>query len=205
MSSTLSLRTTRALVRRRSSCVSLGLMRRLILVAFIAAIQSAVAKSADSPLGRAIEDIPEALRLIRTADDVYVLPVTLTEDRERRVTPRGDFRHLRPDRRRRPSKAAAFARHRKKLVPRVGRHHQRRLRPSHCWLHLPQRRRQAGFTLRTRIAPQRHIQSRADRWQPRRQTCRQARQVEEAICETGVGYQMRPNQAMQRTAGRAAF
>ncbi len=71
-------------------------MRRLILVAFIAAIQSAVAKSADSPLGRAIEDIPEALRLIRTADDVYVLPVTLTEDRERRVTPRGDFRHLRP-------------------------------------------------------------------------------------------------------------
>ncbi len=109
-------------------------MRRLILVAFIAAIQSAVAKSADSPLGRAIEDIPEALRLIRTANDVYVLPVTLTEDRERRVTPRGDFRHLRPDRRRRPSKAAAFARHRKKLVPRVGRHHQRRLRPSHCSL-----------------------------------------------------------------------
>jgi hypothetical protein len=75
-------------------------MRALVLAAFIAVAHSAVAES--SP-GRVIWDIPEAMRLIRTADQVYVMPVKLSEKRHRAeisgtyttVTPHGDFKRAR--------------------------------------------------------------------------------------------------------------
>jgi hypothetical protein len=45
-------------------------MRILILFAFLATIHLAAAEATDS-FGRAIENFPEALRLIRNADEVY--------------------------------------------------------------------------------------------------------------------------------------
>ena len=73
----------------------------LILVAFLAGMHPAVAESKRSPAGWFIDDIPEALRLIRTADQVYILPVTCTEKRDPRLggsvlTPHGDYKHVRP-------------------------------------------------------------------------------------------------------------
>ena len=76
-------------------------MRVLALAAFFVAVHSATAKSSD---GHDIWDIPGALRLIRTADEVYVMPVKLTEKHHQAevsgtyttVTPHGDFKHVRP-------------------------------------------------------------------------------------------------------------
>ena len=77
---------------------SLGLMRSLALFVFFAAIHTAAAQPGD-PYGRVIWSIPEALQLIRTADEVYVFPVTLIKKRvahdDSSITPRGDYKHLR--------------------------------------------------------------------------------------------------------------
>jgi hypothetical protein len=73
---------------------SLGLMRALVFAAFVTAFQSAAAAS--SP-GRVVWDIPDALRLIRTADEVYVFPVTVvrTNPSTGEVAPRGDYKRAR--------------------------------------------------------------------------------------------------------------
>jgi hypothetical protein len=69
-------------------------MRALALAAFLALVESTAAKS--SP-GRVIWDIPEALRLIRTAEQVYVFPVTVIRrsGSSGGVEPHGDFRRVR--------------------------------------------------------------------------------------------------------------
>jgi hypothetical protein len=73
-------------------------MRRLVFFAFFAAIYTAAAQPGD-PSGRVIYDIPEALRLIRIADEVYVFPVMLVKKRVAHdgssITPRGDYKRLR--------------------------------------------------------------------------------------------------------------
>ena len=65
-----------------------------MLVAFFGAIHVATAASEHSGGGRVVWYIPEAMRLIRTADEVYTLPVTLT-DKAGEVTPHGNYKHLR--------------------------------------------------------------------------------------------------------------
>ena len=78
-------------------------MRRLALIAFLAAIHSVAADSTQSSAGRVIWDIPEALHLIRTADEVYIMPVTCTTKKHRAevkgtylsLTPHGDYKRLR--------------------------------------------------------------------------------------------------------------
>lgn len=67
-------------------------MRALAISVFLALIQSAVAAS--SP-GRVVWDIPEAMRLIKTADQVYVFRVTVTANKKGEVTPHGDYKHAR--------------------------------------------------------------------------------------------------------------
>jgi hypothetical protein len=71
-------------------------MNRLALLACIAVACSAAGKSRYSSNASVFWSIPEALRLIRTADEVYILPVTLTKDRDGVLTPHGNFRRLRP-------------------------------------------------------------------------------------------------------------
>lgn len=68
-------------------------MRALATSVFLAVIHSAVAGS--SP-GRVVWDIPEAMRLIKTADQVYVFRVTVTANKKGEVTPHGDYKHVRP-------------------------------------------------------------------------------------------------------------
>ena len=52
-----------------------------------------------SSFGRAIDDTPEALRLIRAADQVYIFPVTFTEAKapfnRTYIIPHGEYKHLR--------------------------------------------------------------------------------------------------------------
>ena len=76
----------------RSSCVSLERMRILILLASLAITQSALAEPS-SVLDMAQQ--PEALRLIRTANEVYVFPVRVTENHRSEVTPHGDYKRAR--------------------------------------------------------------------------------------------------------------
>ena len=65
-------------------------MRYLTLVALLAVIHPPKADSSDPPAGLVVWAIPEAMHLIRTADEVYIIPVVLTEDRNHVVTPVGD-------------------------------------------------------------------------------------------------------------------
>jgi len=71
-------------------------MRSFVLFAFLAAVNSAAAETPDIV---AIVDIPEAFRLIRTANEVYVFPVALIKKRVPNdgssITPRGNYSHLR--------------------------------------------------------------------------------------------------------------
>jgi hypothetical protein len=69
-------------------------MRRFVPFILLAAIHLAAAEP-KYPYNTAIEAVPEALRLIRTADEVYILPVTLAENRKHFVEPLGDYKHLR--------------------------------------------------------------------------------------------------------------
>jgi hypothetical protein len=71
-------------------------MNRVALLACIAVAYSAAAASRYSSNASVFWSIPEALRLIRTSDEVYVLPVTLTKDRDGALTPHGNFKRLRP-------------------------------------------------------------------------------------------------------------
>ena len=61
-------------------------MRALVLFAFFTASYLAAAEP-KYPYNRAIEEVPEALQLIRTADEVYILPVTLVENRKHFLEP----------------------------------------------------------------------------------------------------------------------
>ena len=70
-------------------------MRCLVIAASLAAIHVAAAESTRSSGGRAVDDIPEALHLIRTADQVRVFRVTVTANRKGIVTPHGDYKHAR--------------------------------------------------------------------------------------------------------------
>ena len=71
-------------------------MRIAILLALLAVVRSATAEETGSSQLLALDQQPAALRLIRTADDVYVFPVRVTKNKRSEVTPRGDYRHLRP-------------------------------------------------------------------------------------------------------------
>jgi hypothetical protein len=71
---------------------SLGLMRALVLLVFLAVIHSAIAASS---AGRVVWDIPEAMHLIETADEVYVFQVTVTKNKKGEVEPHGDYKHAR--------------------------------------------------------------------------------------------------------------
>jgi hypothetical protein len=69
-------------------------MRVLVLAALLAVVQSAAAKSS---AGRVVWDIPEALRLIRTADQVYIFPVTVISKSAStgEVAPHGEYKRAR--------------------------------------------------------------------------------------------------------------
>jgi hypothetical protein len=78
-------------------------MRWSVFFVFLAAVNAAAAATFIPPDGLIICDIPEALRVVRAADEVYVMPVRLTEERRRAevsgtytvVTPHGDYKHAR--------------------------------------------------------------------------------------------------------------
>jgi hypothetical protein len=70
-------------------------MHRVALLAYIAVACSASAESGYGRYGRVIWYNPEALPLIRTADEVYICPVTLSDKKGEIRPPRGDFKHLR--------------------------------------------------------------------------------------------------------------
>jgi hypothetical protein len=70
-------------------------MRHLALLACIAIACSASAESGYERYGRVIWYNPKALPLIRTADEVYVLPVTLSDKNGEMNPPRGDYKHIR--------------------------------------------------------------------------------------------------------------
>lgn len=70
-------------------------MRYLTPVALLAAIHLGAAAPPNLPAGLVVWAIPEAMHLIRTADEIYIIPVTLTEDRNHVVTPAGDYKHRR--------------------------------------------------------------------------------------------------------------
>src|SRR5437667_12810323 len=61
-------------------------MRSLVFVALLATIHSAAAGSPHSSAGTVVWAIPEALRVIRTADQVYIWSVALSVDRDHFVT-----------------------------------------------------------------------------------------------------------------------
>jgi len=69
-------------------------MHCVVLVVLLATIQSATAGSKLPSTGRVVWYIPDAMHLIRTADEVYICPVTLT-DKDGEVTPHGNYKHLR--------------------------------------------------------------------------------------------------------------
>src|SRR4051794_5478311 len=79
-------------------------MRHLVFFGFLAVLHAAAAATHIGPEGLAIDAIPEALRVIRRADEVYVMPVRLTKERRRAevsgtytvVTPHGDHKLARP-------------------------------------------------------------------------------------------------------------
>src|SRR4051794_6745770 len=76
-------------------------MRALWLTTFLVAVEAAAGKPSD--FAHAVDDLPEALRVIRQADEIYVMPVWVTEKRRRAeisgtytvVIPHGDDRHAR--------------------------------------------------------------------------------------------------------------
>jgi hypothetical protein len=69
-------------------------MRTLLIAASLAIVHAAAAAAS---AGRVVWDIPEALRLIRSADEVYVFPVTVisTSRSTGEVAPRGDYKRVR--------------------------------------------------------------------------------------------------------------
>jgi len=67
-------------------------MRTLAISAFLAIVHSAVAVD---PPGRVVWDIPEAMRLINTANEVCVFRVTVIANKKGEVTPCGDYKHAR--------------------------------------------------------------------------------------------------------------
>jgi hypothetical protein len=67
-------------------------MRILILLASLAITGSALAEPSSV---LAMDQQPEALRLIRTANEVYVFPVRVTENHHSEVTPHGDYKRAR--------------------------------------------------------------------------------------------------------------
>jgi hypothetical protein len=67
-------------------------MRALTLAAFFALVHGAAAEKLP---GRVVWDIPEAMRIMKSADHVYVFRVTVTADRRGEVTPHGDYKHAR--------------------------------------------------------------------------------------------------------------
>ena len=71
-------------------------MRSLVFVALLATIHSAAAGSPHSSAGTVVWAIPEALRVIRTADQVYICSVALSEDRDHFVTAHRDNKDSRP-------------------------------------------------------------------------------------------------------------
>ena len=70
-------------------------MRCLAIAVSLVGIHVAAAEPTRSPAGRAVDDTPEALRLIRTADQVRLFRVTVTANRQGEVTPHGDYKHAR--------------------------------------------------------------------------------------------------------------
>ena len=72
-------------------------MRVLILLALLAIVQPTLAESRSSGPVRAIDQMPEALRLTRSADQVYVFRVIVVTTRQStgEVAPRGDYNHVR--------------------------------------------------------------------------------------------------------------
>jgi hypothetical protein len=70
-------------------------MRILVLLASLAVIRSALAEPTASASVLALDQQPEALRLIRTAKEVYVFPVRVTENQRSEVTPHGDYKRAR--------------------------------------------------------------------------------------------------------------
>src|SRR3954469_1867781 len=70
-------------------------MRLALLTSLIAAL-NVFAATDRYPYNRAIEDVPEALRLIRTADEVYIFPVSLAKNSKGFIEPHPDYKHLRP-------------------------------------------------------------------------------------------------------------
>jgi hypothetical protein len=70
-------------------------MRILILMASLAIVRLALAEPTSRSPALAIDQQPAALRLIRTAEQVYVFRVTVTENRRGEVTPHGDYKRAR--------------------------------------------------------------------------------------------------------------
>lgn len=69
--------------------------RCLVIAVLFAVIRIAAAESTGSSTGRAIDDIPEALDLMRAAGQVHVFRVTVIANRQGEVTPHGDYKHAR--------------------------------------------------------------------------------------------------------------
>ena len=72
-------------------------MRILVFLASLAIVQSTMGESTNLTPVRAVDQMPEALRLIRTADHVYVFPVSVITKSESTgtVAPQGDYRRVR--------------------------------------------------------------------------------------------------------------
>ena len=78
-------------------------MRAVVLIAFLALTHLAAARSVRFFPDLAVDASPDTMRVIRSADAVYVIPVRLTEKQHRAevsgtyttVTPHGDYKHAR--------------------------------------------------------------------------------------------------------------
>ena len=71
-------------------------MARLVFAALLVTIHSAAAGSSHSSTVTVVWAIPEALRVIRSADQVYICSVAISEDRDHLVRPHRPNKDSRP-------------------------------------------------------------------------------------------------------------